>query len=410
MAQVKKGATRPRWGRRAGLAAILIAPLLLAGTASKGAQQAETDETAPPTLADVVTVEVVAPEGVVDDLRGGRLLVVIRNASETPVDVTALEGKVSGVYGDVDLTVREADRCEPEDPEVPVPCTIGDNEQALVPVDITVTELARTGKAPVAFDVELEHGAMTGNVIATAAISLGVFGESELLPLLQVPSILVLPGALVLVALTLLWRLGVREGLPAGGERPRVLVRSGHAVRGGRPLVASVVRQEPAHGLRLSRYSRGPGRGRNRGRPWGVIAILALRRAQKKKRIAEGDEAAVALAKLSKRKDDARLKTAVVSRDKDEKRVYQDAGDGGDMVVAGALRVTLDGNAADADKVEKKMHELRQAGHVAPLAKYLLGRVQAKGARVDWDSPPVKVVPEDYKPAGQTNLLEVDTE
>lgn len=66
---------------------------------------------------------------------------------------------------------------------------------------------------PVRFTWEKDGSTGTGAVVASHEVTAGVFGESEILTVLGVPSFLLLPGFLVLATLTTLWGLRKPQGL-----------------------------------------------------------------------------------------------------------------------------------------------------------------------------------------------------
>lgn len=405
------------------LAALVLAPFATAGS-DGNAQTAPAATEKPPALGELVKVDVVAPEHVVDDLRGGRIIVVIRNSSAAPVEMKDFEAEVAAGYGDIDLTVRTSDRCAPDDPSneeiLSLPCTIPGNEQAMVPVDVTVEKLARTGKAPVTFDVELEHEDARGNIIATASISLGVFGESELLPLLQIPSILILPGALALVALTVLWRHGVRP-LTADKEFP--LGASGLEFWGAATAFSALLVV-----LWQARYGRNLLEGYGYRDIAGVVVVAAVavaviavgllqvRRNEQKAadakaalRVAAGDSASMALKKLAQRDAKARLKTPLVKHGAIERLVLETGED--EAIVGAHLRFRMDAEADDADVVERRIQQLRAEDRIAPLAKYVIERVDKGRATVGWEAQtrPFAVSHDAYKQSGREEpLMEAD--
>lgn len=81
---------------------------------------------------------------------------------------------------------------------------------ALIPVEVVASEWVRPGTYTLSFEVGVSWGGpggpRSGNVVTSRAVEVGVMGESEILQVLAVPSFLLLPGFLILVAFGMLWR------------------------------------------------------------------------------------------------------------------------------------------------------------------------------------------------------------
>jgi predicted secreted protein len=92
----------------------------------------------------------------------------------------------------------------------PITGTLAPQETRTIPVYVTASDTVRPGKHLLLFNVGLRWDkggrSQTGNVVVTHPIEAGVLGESEILTLLAVPSFLVLPGALIMITLGMLWR------------------------------------------------------------------------------------------------------------------------------------------------------------------------------------------------------------
>jgi len=91
------------------------------------------------------------------------------------------------------------------------PLTLQPGEARLVAYDVRLRGKVTPGKQTLAFDVPAawtaEGQAVSANVIATTEIAVAVLGESELLKLLTLPSLLFVPGFLILVVLGFFWQL-----------------------------------------------------------------------------------------------------------------------------------------------------------------------------------------------------------
>lgn len=86
--------------------------------------------------------------------------------------------------------------------------TVSPNRTEFIPIDINVIDRVQPGKYMLLFNTvitwkEVEN--RTGSILTTQEVNIGVFGESEILTVLGVPSFLMLPGFLMLTTLSLLW-------------------------------------------------------------------------------------------------------------------------------------------------------------------------------------------------------------
>jgi hypothetical protein len=128
--------------------------------------------------------------------RPGWVYLVVTNLADVPVEVTGVRPDGPD-FVSFELTG-------------PVTGTLAPQETRTIPVYVTASDAVRPGKHLLVFDVGLrwDRGgrAQTGSLVSQHTIEAGVLGESEILTLLAVPSFLVLPGALIMVTLGLLWR------------------------------------------------------------------------------------------------------------------------------------------------------------------------------------------------------------
>jgi hypothetical protein len=79
-----------------------------------------------------------------------------------------------------------------------------------IPVEVKAKQRVNPGKHTLIFNIEIQwkqdEATQTGNIIKAQEVEVGVFGESAILELLQVPSLFVLPGFLVLMTIKQLWK------------------------------------------------------------------------------------------------------------------------------------------------------------------------------------------------------------
>jgi hypothetical protein len=91
-------------------------------------------------------------------------------------------------------------------------------EAVPVPIRISTKNGAVAGKRKIAFQANLSWNdrgcAYTATIVATEDLEVGIFGQSEILTALGIPSLLVLPGVLVMLVVGMLWKAGVRFGQP----------------------------------------------------------------------------------------------------------------------------------------------------------------------------------------------------
>ncbi len=91
-------------------------------------------------------------------------------------------------------------------------------EAVPVPISISTKDGAAPGKRKIAFQTNLSWNdrgcGYTATVVATEDLEVGIFGQSEILTALGIPSLLVLPGVLVMLVFGMLWKAGVRFGRP----------------------------------------------------------------------------------------------------------------------------------------------------------------------------------------------------
>lgn len=84
---------------------------------------------------------------------------------------------------------------------------------AVIPISVDADEEVDPGKHQLVFTVTVRAGLQTSDLSATNAVDIGVTGESELLTALGVPSLLLVPGFLLVGTFILLWKL--RIGRPS---------------------------------------------------------------------------------------------------------------------------------------------------------------------------------------------------
>lgn len=148
----------------------------------------------------------------IDENRPGIIYLIVSNVSNAPVEVSGING-LSPKY--VTLAI----------PPIAQSVTLAPLESKAFPIDVLATDQAQPGKQTVSFEIHLswkKSGQLhTGNLVVVYKLDLGIFGESDLLKIIGVPSFLLLPGFLILTLLIFLWQhLPPRQKIPLEAKSP----------------------------------------------------------------------------------------------------------------------------------------------------------------------------------------------
>lgn len=164
-------------------------------------------------LTSLVDMEIKGGDGIVSRQRPGTVHVVFKNQRDLSVQITNLRW-----FGPSFIELRAADAgCNTD--AAPAAQTashrLGPYEQVIVPILVCPREQIVPGKYSLLATASVAAGGAPLTVLsASREIQVGVLGESELLNLLGVPSLLLLPGFLFLIT----WRiLGSLRGTPLAG-------------------------------------------------------------------------------------------------------------------------------------------------------------------------------------------------
>ncbi|MCB9712790.1 MAG: hypothetical protein H6712_02980 [Myxococcales bacterium] len=151
-------------------------------------------------LAELVQLEIHTALQHLDDGGSGVIHLVLRNVSAAPL-------RVDGVSTRAPSFVELRD-----DGAWPVTLAAGDSYT--VSYALQGADTVRPGKHELLFEAQVEatvHGCLhKGHLVAAHELEAGVYGESAILTALGIPSILLLPGFLMLLTASLLWKLGLR--------------------------------------------------------------------------------------------------------------------------------------------------------------------------------------------------------
>lgn len=172
------------------------------GVAKVGTASVEVENAAPEKVEDVVAVEVKTTLESLDRSNPGVVYLIVTNKLATA------------------LTVEEVEAIGPESVEFAGPgkaVTIGARQSTALEVEVKAKERVRPGKHLLLFDLHLNWDDRQARVITTQQAQIGIAGESAILTLMGVPTFLLLPGFLIMLAIATWWRFGVLSpgGAPA---------------------------------------------------------------------------------------------------------------------------------------------------------------------------------------------------
>lgn len=162
---------------------------------SLGALQVKARE--PEAIEQVAEVRVETVLSSLKEHRPGTVYLVVTNISDIPIQV-------------MKILPNGPEFVKFTPPDTKGGVTIGPREIHAFSVKVEATETVRPGKHLLLFEVtftwEKANRIWTGNSIASHEVGVGIFGETEILAAVGVPSFLVLPGFLMLITLGLLWK------------------------------------------------------------------------------------------------------------------------------------------------------------------------------------------------------------
>ncbi len=143
-------------------------------------------------LDSLVSTDVHSPSGSVDQNTDGAMVLLVHNKGAVPLEVTGIN--VATTASELKVTGN--------DPRFPV--TVSPLDTAVFPYTARIDGRTRAGKQMVTFSVEVVMPPVLPKqvrVVATQDVDVQVFGESALLAAAAVPSLLVLPGFLLVATL-----------------------------------------------------------------------------------------------------------------------------------------------------------------------------------------------------------------
>lgn len=161
-------------------------------------------------VAQIADVEIKTTLESLDQQHPGQLYLVVTNKSGGPVDMLPIEAQGPS-FIHIDTTPR---------------VTLTPREVRAMPIGVQAKDIVQPGKQVIVIPVRLEWRIAGrpepehATIVATREVTVGVFGESEILKLLGVPTFVLLPGFLVLITVSWLWKNGVFREPDAKREFP----------------------------------------------------------------------------------------------------------------------------------------------------------------------------------------------
>jgi hypothetical protein len=169
-------------------------------------------------LADLADVKIETTLDALDQQHPGKIYLVITNKSSQSITVRDVRGSVPGFITIDTQQVRDSIRANP------AAFTFLPHQTGAIPIAVEAASRVQPGTHLLVFTIDLGWGknGQTGrrSVVATRSINVGVFGESVLVKVLAIPSILLMPGVLILVVWGLLWKWGVLKWKKDLGQFP----------------------------------------------------------------------------------------------------------------------------------------------------------------------------------------------
>ncbi len=183
----------------------------------------------------VAEMQVITSLVTLDQQHPGRVYLLITNKSDFLLMIKKLTMNEPGF---IELSPEKfmlIPTPTPKPGETPIPrpnealpdgmLTILPHQAGTITIDVKAKDTVQPGKHLLVFEVALEWGFVgqmrEGNLVASKEIDVEVLGESQLLTLLAIPSLLVLPGFLALVTWQLLSELNSKRHFPLKANSPQ---------------------------------------------------------------------------------------------------------------------------------------------------------------------------------------------
>jgi hypothetical protein len=187
-------------------------------------------------LTKAVSVEIHSSEDLIYEQQPGLLYMTIRNLADRPITVDKISawGPGSVDHQSVSHFIEYSIPGRTPICQTKVSLSVGfaineklSPQQALsLPIYLTVPGRLQPGSQKLLFEAELAWEAdghiEKGTLIASHEVHTGVLGESDVFKYIGVPSLLFLPGFLMVLTWSLLWKCGIRfdKSIPEFGLKP----------------------------------------------------------------------------------------------------------------------------------------------------------------------------------------------
>lgn len=171
----------------------------------------------PDALDSIATVDIKSNLETLDQASLGDLLVAVTNKSTQPITVTIQPQHSSSITFSLPKEVKDAIERDAKPNTLPANQaagtsdelrqvqTINGGETYTFPYIVQASQRVAPGKQLLGVNVSIQNDKLH-TFLVTKEMTVGVLGESEALKLLGVPSLLFLPGFLVMTAFFMLWR------------------------------------------------------------------------------------------------------------------------------------------------------------------------------------------------------------
>ncbi|HLA80365.1 MAG TPA: hypothetical protein VJP78_01865 [Thermoleophilia bacterium] len=147
-------------------------------------------------LAEIAQVEVKSTIAAISAQKPGFIHLIVENKLDTPLQMESIAPQ-----GPAFIML--------DTPQSAIELPLAPREKRVLSIQVQPTDIVQPGKHLVVFSIDLtwrEGGRMeAGTLVASHEMELGVFGESQILTLLGIPSLFLLPGFLMIVAFRMLW-------------------------------------------------------------------------------------------------------------------------------------------------------------------------------------------------------------
>lgn len=181
-----------------GTLTVIAEYLQLSGTKHVMHASAEIQNGAPNTVDDLAEVKIESSLATLTGQHPGKVFVLITNKTTQPINAI--------------VTPTWPEFIKASDEKTQYTVDLAPHEMKSLPIGVEATWRVRPSNSLMLFDIKIEWGPdgrkQARHKVFTKAVDVGVFGESQILTLVGVPSFLILPGFLILTTVRMLWSRG----------------------------------------------------------------------------------------------------------------------------------------------------------------------------------------------------------